>query len=115
MRTFNIGETVTVPRFVRGEIVGHVTGTVTVHHTSADPASAFYLIRVGDREVGHYPHEMRPAPRHLSDAPADGGASATARGRKYPKHATPDPTRPQRYRDPWAGNPDTDKHWSKER
>lgn len=55
-------------------------------------------------------------PRHLDTTrDADSGASATARGRKYPKHATPDPTRPQRYRDPWAGNPDTDKHWGKNR
>lgn len=96
MRTFNIGETVVVPRFERGEFVGHTTGTVTVHHTSADPASAFYLIRVQDREVGHYPHEMT-RPRHLSDTPTDSGASATA---------------PRTPKDPWAGNPDTDKHWS---
>lgn len=110
MRTFNVGETVVVPRFERGEIVGHVTGTVTDHH----PASAYYLVRVQDKHVGLYPHEMmRPGePRHRADAPADSGATAPG-PRTYPKHATPDPTRP--YRDPWAGNPDTDKAWGKNR
>lgn len=53
-------------------------------------------------------------PRHLSTAPTDGGASATA-PRRDPAHSPSTVPHPAPYRDAWAGNPDTDKHWGKNR
>lgn len=53
-------------------------------------------------------------PRHRADAPTDSGASATA-PRTDPKHSPSTVPTPTPYRDVWAGHPDTDKHWGKDR
>ena len=52
-------------------------------------------------------------PRHLSPAPADTGASNSAL--YYVAKRASAPTHVGAYADAWAGNPDTDKHWGKNR
>ena len=108
MRTLTPGTTVMVPRYLDGEVVGYVSGKVRGTYRPRANGYMFHVVETADGNRGYYPREvfLPGEPRHRSDGPVDSGASSDPRHHQFKPRA-------KVFTDAWAGNPDTDKYWSK--